>query len=145
MVYNVSILLFNSNHLSCFILGSHLSDAFGSLYTISHFLLHFIYLFLCVHVYVHMWVCVGVCAWAYVCKEAREVAIYLKTGVTATWGTAGLLCEYWNPNSSLLDCIVIVLNHELSLQPPVPKYLEPLLWFISSLISFMFKVFIIKV
>lgn len=57
-MYLSSMCYFNSNHCNGLILGSHLSDVYGSLSDYYFFFLYFTSLFLCAHVYVHMFICV---------------------------------------------------------------------------------------
>lgn len=95
---------FNSNHCNGLILGSHLSDVYGSLSDYYFFFLYFTSLFLCAHVYVHMFICVwgggnlGLCVYGGQKRAPLEFQEFE--------GIPGLLYEYWYANSSLLVCTV---------------------------------------
>lgn len=141
IMYLSSMCYFNSNHCNGFILGSHLSDVYGSLSDYYFFFLYFTSLFLCAHVYVHMFICVwgglgSMCIW-----RPEEGAI----GIPGIWRNTWLVV--WVLVSKLQSSrLHSVLRHESSLQPPLPMHMESLLRFISSLMSLIFqRLFKIKV
>lgn len=137
IMYLSSICYFNSNRCNGFILGSHLSDVLGSLSDYYFFFFCILLIYFCVQ----MCMCTCLCVWGGdlgLCVYGGQKRVPLE--FQEFEGVPGLLCEYWYLNSSLLICTVRVLRHGSSLQPPLPMYMESLLWFLSSLISLIFQV-----